>query len=111
MNLVETIWLSEYPIPTEIVYDQGKEFIGHKFRKYLIEMEYGITAKPSTSGNPMSNAVLEMIHQVLGNQVRTFNISTQTYVKKRPHVQAFYMHQCLQFAHQLIGKNVIVQAN
>ena len=28
----------------------------------------------------MSNAVLERIHQVLGNLVRTFNISTQTYI-------------------------------
>ena len=28
----------------------------------------------------MSNAVLEQIHQVLGNLVRIFNISTQTYV-------------------------------
>ena len=28
----------------------------------------------------MFNAVLESIHQVLGNLVRTFNISTQTYV-------------------------------
>ena len=30
----------------------------------------------------MSNAVLESIHQVLGNLVRTFNISNQTYVDK-----------------------------
>ena len=28
----------------------------------------------------MSYAVLERIHQVLGNLIRTFNISTQTYV-------------------------------
>ena len=28
-NLVENTWLSRYPIPTEITYDQGKEFIGH----------------------------------------------------------------------------------
>ena len=28
----------------------------------------------------MSNEALERIHQVLGNLVRTFNISTQTYV-------------------------------
>ena len=28
----------------------------------------------------MSNTVLESIHQVLGNLVRNFNISTQTYV-------------------------------
>ena len=41
----------------------------------------GITAKPSTSINPTSNAVLEWIHQVLGNLVRNYNI-TQTYVGK-----------------------------
>ena len=44
------------------------------FRKSLIETEYRITAKPSTSGNPMSNTVLERIHQVLVNLVRNFNI-------------------------------------
>ena len=58
-----------YPRPKDIAYDQGKEFIGHKFRKSLIRMEYGITAKPSTSENLMSNAVLERIHQVLENLV------------------------------------------
>ena len=42
-------------------------------------MEYRITEKPSTLGNPMSNATLERIHQVLGNLVWTCNI-TQTYV-------------------------------
>ena len=45
-------------------------------------MGYGITAKPSTSGNRMSNIVLERIHQVLGNLIRYFNISTQTYVEE-----------------------------
>ena len=41
-------------------------------------MEYRITAKPSTSVNPTSNAVLERIHQVLGKLVQNFEI-TQTY--------------------------------
>ena len=63
------------------MYEQGSEFIGREFRKYLIETEYGIPAKPSTSLNHMSNAVLERIHQVLGHLVRTCNI-TQTYVDK-----------------------------
>ena len=36
-NLVETKWLSRYPRAIEIMYDQGSEFIGHEFRKYLIE--------------------------------------------------------------------------
>ena len=44
-------------------------------------MEYGITSKPSTSGNPTSNMILEQINQVLGNLVRTCN-STHTYVDK-----------------------------
>ena len=44
-------------------------------------MEYGIVSEPSTSGNSISNAILEQIHQVLGNLVRTCNIS-RTYVDK-----------------------------
>ena len=36
-NLVETMWLTRYPRPTEITYDQGSEFISHELRKPLIE--------------------------------------------------------------------------
>ena len=36
-NLVETMWLTRYPRPMEIMYDQGSDFIGHDFRKPLIE--------------------------------------------------------------------------
>ena len=72
-NLVETTLLSRYPRPIEITYDQGKKFIGHEFRKYLIETEYGITAKPRTLVNHTPNAILESIHQVLGNLMMNFN--------------------------------------
>ena len=81
-NLVETTWMYRYPIPIEIMYDQGKEFIGHEFRKSQIETEYGISSKPTTLVNTMSNAVLERIHQVLINLVRNSNISIQTYVNE-----------------------------
>ena len=80
-NLAETTWVYRYPRPVEIRYDQGSEFIGHEFRKSQIEIEYGINDKPSTSRNPMSNMVLERIHQVLGNLMRNFNIY-KTYVEK-----------------------------
>ena len=73
------MWLSRYPRPMKIMYDQGSEFICHEFRKSLIEIQYGITAKPSTSVNSTSSEILELIHPVLGNLVRNFNI-TQTYV-------------------------------
>ena len=63
------------------MYDHGSEFIGPEFGKSLIEEECGITAKPITSVNCMSNTVLELVHQVLVKLVRTFNIS-QTYVDK-----------------------------
>ena len=77
------MWMSRYPISIEIAYDQGKEFIGHEFRKSLNEVEYGITAKQSTLGNTMYNEVLERIHQVLGKLVQTFNISKKNYVEKK----------------------------
>ena len=35
-DLVKTTWLTGYPRPMEIMYDQGPEFIGHEFRKSLI---------------------------------------------------------------------------
>ena len=73
--LVETTWLTRYYRPIEIMYDQEYEFIGNEFRKYLIEREYGITAKPSTLRNPTSNTILERIHQVIGNLLQTFNIT------------------------------------
>ena len=63
------------------MYDQGSDFIGNEFRKPLIEMVYRITFKPNTSGNTISNEVLERIHQVLGNIVWTFN-KKQTYIDK-----------------------------
>ena len=56
------------------MYDQGKEFIVQDFIKSIIEEEYGITAKPITLGNAMPSAILEQIHQVLGNLVRDFNV-------------------------------------
>ena len=86
-NLVETTQLTRYPVPTEIDYDQGSELIGHGFIKSLIKTQYGITEKPSTSENPTSNVILELIHKVLGNPVRTFNIKTM--LTKMTHGRAF----------------------
>ena len=55
--------------------------MGHEFVKYLNKIEYGITAKTITLGKPTYDAILERIHQVLGNLVRNFNIS-ETYFDK-----------------------------
>ena len=79
VNLVETTWLVRYPWPVEITYDRGGEFLGHEFKNSLIENEYGIKTKPTSPGNQQENAIVERIHKVLGNRVRTYNLQ-ETYV-------------------------------
>ena len=100
-NLVETTQLTRYPVPTEIAYDQGSELIGHGFIKSLIKTQYGITEKPITSENPTSNVILERIHKVLGNPVRTFSIKTM--LTKMTYGRAFWRQQHFHFAQQQIG--------
>ena len=57
-DIVETTWLSIYPITIEPDQPWAYESIGHKFRKYLIETYYGINDKPRTFVNTIHNAVL-----------------------------------------------------
>ena len=78
-NLVETMWLVQYTWPVEITYDQVGELLGHKFKSILIEQVYGIKNKPAFPGNPQENLTIEIIHPVLGNLLRTYNIQ-ETYV-------------------------------
>ena len=73
-NFVETLWLVRYPWTVEITYDQGGEFLGHEFKNILIEDEYGINNKPASPGKPQENAIIEIIHQVLGNLLCTYNL-------------------------------------
>ena len=70
-NFVETTWLVRYPWLVDITYNRGGELHGHKFKNILIENKYGIKTKPTSPGNPQANAIVEIIHQVLGNLVRT----------------------------------------
>ena len=74
VNLVETTWMVRYPWPVEITYDQGEEFIGHEFKDILIEHEYGIKNNLDSPRNPQANEIIEIVHQVLGNLVRTYNL-------------------------------------
>ena len=72
-NIVEQQWLARYPRPTEVVYDRGSEFIGHEF-KTMMEEEYGLKTKPITVRNPQANAIIERVHQTMGNLIRTFEL-------------------------------------
>ena len=71
-NLVEQTWLTRYPWPREVIYDQGPAFLTDFAR--MISEDYGITPRPITKKNPQANAVLERAHQTLGNIIRTFQV-------------------------------------
>ena len=73
-DFFETTWLTrQYPRTMEITFDQVSEFICHDIINYLIEIEYGITSKPITSGNSTYNVNLEQIQEVLRNLLQKFN--------------------------------------
>ena len=82
-------------------------------------MEFGMVSKPSTSGNSISNAILEQIHQVLGNLVQNVIIS-RTYVDKDdPCLVILYVAEfaifltanklnCYSPGHLVFGHNIII---
>ena len=72
-NIVEQEWLCRYPWPTQITFDRGSEFIGHDF-KDMVKNDYGIKTKPITTRNPQANAIVERVHQVIANIIRTFEL-------------------------------------
>ena len=41
----------------------------------MCKNDYGIKSKPITTRNPQSNAIIEGIHQTIGNIIRTFDVS------------------------------------
>ena len=62
-------WLSQYPRPEWVIFDQGSEFIGRDFQQVL-EL-HGIKDVPTTVKNPQANAICERMHQTIGNSLRT----------------------------------------
>ena len=69
---VELAWLSRYPLPDKVIMDRGNEFLA-EFREMIFN-DYSITVKPITSRNPQANALLERVHQTIGNIVCTFKV-------------------------------------
>jgi hypothetical protein len=70
----DSYWLARYPRPQEVGLDNGTEF--KRYFRDLIE-NYGLKKKPSTEYNPQSNGIIERVHQVLGNVIRTFELENR----------------------------------
>ena len=45
-DIVETTWLTRYPIPQKIISDRGTKFLG-EFAQ-MMEMDYGVKKRPTT---------------------------------------------------------------
>jgi transposase InsO family protein len=75
-NIGEQEWFSQYPWPTQVTYDCGSAFNGHDFQD-MLKNDYGIKCKPITVRNPQANAIVERVHQVIGNIVCTFKLIPQ----------------------------------
>ena len=65
-KLVNKTWLCRYPRCQTLIYDNGSEF---KLHFECLCDSYGIKRKPTTVKNLQVNAVLERVHQVLGQML------------------------------------------
>ena len=73
-QILDSVWLSRYPCPKEIGFDNGSEF-KMEFQDLCNNM--GLKQCPSNAWNPQSNAILERIHQVLADRLVTFNLENK----------------------------------
>jgi hypothetical protein len=71
-KLVSKTWLCRYPRCQSLIYNNGFEFKLHF--EHLCD-SYGIKRKPTTVKNPQANGVLERVHQVIGQMLRTSEIN------------------------------------
>ena len=71
-NQVELVWLTRYPLTNKIKVDRGMELFA-KF-KIMMTNDYGIPCNSISVRNPQTNAVVERVHQTIGDVVCAFNI-------------------------------------
>jgi Integrase core domain len=74
-------WLARYPRPQDIAFDNGG-----KFKREFKQMceNYGIKAKPTTSHNPQANAIIERVHKVVNNMLRSFDLEQENLEEDNP---------------------------
>jgi hypothetical protein len=71
MNTFDDVWLSRYPRPEHIGFDNGGEY------KNVFEVfvnSYGIKKKNSTPFNPQYSGIIERVNLTLNDSLRTAEI-------------------------------------
>ena len=77
----DDVWLSRYPRPQYIGFDGGSENKA-LFRQMIAN--YGLTPKPITTHNPQSNSIIERIHLVLMDMIRTMELEEEELDDENP---------------------------
>jgi Integrase core domain len=80
-DLFQNTWLARYPRPQFIVLDNGGEF-KREFKQMCDN--YGIKAKSTTSHNPQSNAIIERVHKVVNNMLKSFDLAKENLEEDNP---------------------------
>ena len=71
-EIVEQVWLSRYPWPTQIVLDRGSEFMQDFTR--MVKEDYGIKKKTITARNPQVHSIIERVHQTIDQMIRSMEV-------------------------------------
>jgi transposase InsO family protein len=80
-DLFHNAWLAQYPHPQSIVFDNGG-----KFKRDFKQMcnNYDIIAKPTTSHNPQTNSIIEQIHKVVNDMLKSFDLEEENLEEDNP---------------------------
>ena len=90
-DVIERIWFNYYPWPTQVVMSRGSEFIA-EFSK-MITRDNGVKKKTITALNPQANAIVERVHQRIGNVIRTMEVYNQDLDQEEPFKGDMLCHQ------------------
>ena len=101
-HLLDSTWLCRYPHPRTIVFDNGSEFKGDLL---VILQDYGIKARPTMVKTPQTNSILERVHQVLGDMLRTKNLAELDFSLEDtwPNILASVAYAIRSTAHTTLG--------
>ena len=82
-NALETTWFVRYPWPPNVIHDRGREFMAELHD--MLQNDYGCTVNRTTTRNPQANAIVERVHQTIGNMIRTFFVDDVELDDKDPY--------------------------
>ena len=83
-NVLERTWLSRYPWPQHVINDRGSEFMAEV--QEMLTNDYGCDVNRITTRNPQANAIVERVHQTIGNMIRTWLVNDPDLNEKEPFV-------------------------